>query len=130
MNDLEVVFKSVAEGLKAFAKGIDNIADRLDTLAEQPDGAAAPEKEKTERPARETKKSKTTRSRKKTTRKSKKKSATDVVHNLIIESQEGVNIETLSQQSGYDPKKIYNIVYRLKKQGKIKSGKKGIYIAA
>jgi predicted nucleic acid-binding protein len=34
----------------------------------------------------------------------------------------------IKQKTGYDNKKIHNLVYKLKKQGKIKSETKGIYI--
>jgi hypothetical protein len=32
------------------------------------------------------------------------------------------------QKTGYDAKKIHNLVYKLKKQGKIKSETKGVYV--
>jgi hypothetical protein len=37
---------------------------------------------------------------------------------------------TLMEKTGYDQKKIANLVYKLKNQGKIKSVKKGVYLKA
>jgi hypothetical protein len=34
---------------------------------------------------------------------------------------------TFKQKTGYDNKKIHNLVYKLKKQGRIKSEIKGVY---
>jgi hypothetical protein len=34
------------------------------------------------------------------------------------------------QKTGYENKKIHNLVYKLKKQGKIKSETKGVYVKA
>jgi hypothetical protein len=34
------------------------------------------------------------------------------------------------EKTGFDQKKTYNIVYKLKKQGKIKSAGKGVYVKA
>jgi hypothetical protein len=37
---------------------------------------------------------------------------------------------TINQKTGYDNKKINNLVYKLKKQGRIKSETKGVYVKA
>jgi hypothetical protein len=34
------------------------------------------------------------------------------------------------QKTGYENKKIHNLVHKLKKQGKIKSETKGVYVKA
>ena len=36
-------------------------------------------------------------------------------------------MDELSEQTGFDTKKLNNIIYRLKKQNKIKSVRKGVY---
>jgi putative endonuclease len=54
----------------------------------------------------------------------------DTVLEIINGSEEGVNTESLMKKTGYNQKKIANLVYKLKKQGKIKSPEKGIYVMA
>ncbi len=52
------------------------------------------------------------------------------VVNIISRSKNGVNTETLMKKTGFDAKKIANIIYKAKNKGKIKTAKKGVYIKA
>lgn len=54
--------------------------------------------------------------------------AIETVVGIIQKSKSGVNVETLISKTGYDAKKISNLVYKAKKRGDIKSGAKGIYV--
>ncbi len=54
--------------------------------------------------------------------------AIETVVDIIQKSKSGVNVETLISKTGYDAKKISNLVYKAKKRGDIKSGAKGIYV--
>jgi hypothetical protein len=56
--------------------------------------------------------------------------ATDQVVNIIKRSKKGVDIPTLIKKSGFEDKKIRNIVFKAAKQGKIKRAGRGIYVAA
>jgi len=60
----------------------------------------------------------------------KKESATAIkmVVGIIKRSKQGVDVETLIKKTGYDAKKISNLVYKAKKRGDIKSGAKGVYV--
>ncbi|MEA1970760.1 MAG: hypothetical protein U9N37_03970 [Thermodesulfobacteriota bacterium] len=51
----------------------------------------------------------------------------EVVAEIIKNSKKGVGIVTLRRKSGFDEKKIYNLVHRLKKQGQIKNVSWGVY---
>lgn len=62
--------------------------------------------------------------------KAQKASAIDTVFSYIKLSKKGVNTATLMKKSGFDQKKIYNIIFKLKSQKKIKSDKKGVYVKA
>jgi len=57
------------------------------------------------------------------------KSATDTdkVLEIISRSKNGVSTAAIMQKTGYNQKKIANIIYRLRKQQKIKSVEKGVY---
>ena len=58
----------------------------------------------------------------------KQPTAVDTAFGIIKRYKKGVNIATIMQKTGYDAKKIHNLVYKLKKQGKIKSETKGVYV--
>ena len=55
---------------------------------------------------------------------------TDKVLNIIKRSKKGVDTATLVKKTGFDQKKIRNIVFRASKQGKIQKAEKGIYVGA
>jgi len=56
--------------------------------------------------------------------------ATDQVLKIIKRSKKGVNAATLMTKTGFDLKKVRNILQRTYKQGKIKRVEKGIYVGA
>jgi hypothetical protein len=56
--------------------------------------------------------------------------ATDQVLNIIKRSKKGVNTATLMTKTGFDVKKVRNILQRTFKMGKIKRVEKGIYVGA
>ncbi|MBW2366958.1 MAG: hypothetical protein JRH15_03630 [Deltaproteobacteria bacterium] len=49
---------------------------------------------------------------------------------LIQKSGGSITTATLLEKTGYNQKKLSNILYKLKKQGKIKSEKRGVYSAS
>ena len=55
-------------------------------------------------------------------------SATDVVLNVIKSADKGVGITQIRKKTGFDEKKLRNIVYRLNKTGKIRRKSRGLYI--
>jgi len=59
-----------------------------------------------------------------------KLTATDKVLKIIRGSKRGVNAATLMKKTGFDNKKIRNILHRTYNQGKIKRVGKGIYVGA
>ena len=120
MKELQSVLSIVSDGLKTLAKGVEAIAEKVDEVSK----------------SQEPKKAKTSTSTKKVKavkKASKKKTATsatdtDQVLALIGRSKKGVSTATIMQKTGYNQKKIANIVYRLRKQKKIKSVDKGVYV--
>jgi len=63
----------------------------------------------------------------KETKKEKEMTAGDTVLNIIEKNRAGVDVASLQKETGFTTKKIHNIVYKLKKQGKIISERKGFY---
>ena len=60
----------------------------------------------------------------------KKVSEGDAVLAIIRRYKEGVDGATLRKKTGFEGRKIRDIVYRLKKRGKIKVEGKGLYLKA
>jgi len=56
--------------------------------------------------------------------------ATDQVLKIINRSKKGVDTATLMKKTGFDQKKVRNILNRTFKQGKIKRADKGVYVGA
>jgi len=47
---------------------------------------------------------------------------------IINRSKKGVDTATLMKKTGFDEKKVRNIIFRTLKQGKIKKADRGIYV--
>ena len=127
MKELQSVLSIVSDGLKTLAKGVEAIAEKVDEVAK----SQGPVKQKSKRPSTATTKNKTA---KKPAQKAVKKKAvgsatdTDMVLKIIGRSKKGAGTAAIMQKTGYNQKKIANIIYRLRKQQKIKSVDKGVYI--
>ena len=63
-------------------------------------------------------------------KKAKPVTAADTVLAIIKRYKKGVGNAALMEKTGYNQKKIANLVFKLRKQGKIKSIDKGVYVKA
>ena len=54
--------------------------------------------------------------------------ATDRILKIIKRSKEGVDVPTLKKKTGFDDKKVRNIVFRASKEGRIKKAGRGIFV--
>jgi hypothetical protein len=119
MKDFDVALKAVAEGLRTIAQGMGKIAEKLEDSVPKGKAKAKPARKAAAKPKKAT--------AKKTV---KKATAPDTVLAIINRSKKGVDSATLAEKTGYDKKKIANIVFKLRKLGKIKSVSRGVYIKA
>ena len=96
--------------------------------AKKPAKKAAPKKA-VKKPAKKAAPKKAARkpAKKAVKKKGAKPTAIEIVSKIINSSKKGVNMDQLKAKTGFDSKKIYNVVNRLKVQGKIKSIGQGIY---
>jgi hypothetical protein len=143
-NDLRVVTKE----LKALAKKTEKVMKAVDKLEK---AKAAPKRKpkakakvRKKAPAKKAVAKKAVRKkavRKKAVRKkaAPKKAAsrkgaaltaTDQVLKIIKRTKKGVDAPTLMKKTGFEDKKIRNILMRASKQGKIKRAARGIYVTA
>ena len=56
--------------------------------------------------------------------------ATEQVLKIVRRSRKGVDVPMLKAKTGFDDKKVRNIVFRASKEGKIKKVGRGIYVGA
>jgi hypothetical protein len=126
MKDLQSVLNMVSDGLKTLAKGVEAIAEKVDEVA----ASQAVVKPQRKKPSTATKKVKAVKkSAPKAARKKAVKPATDAdtVLGIIGRSKKGAGTAAIMEKTGFNQKKIANIIYRLRKQQKIKSVDKGVY---
>ena len=110
-------------------KDLKAISKKLTKLAEQTAKLAAA-LEKTDQPAAKSvkTKSKATAVTQKPRAKVAKKTDTDKVLEIINRSKKGVDTATLMKKTGFNQKKVRNMLNRTYKQGKITRLEKGIYV--
>jgi len=122
--------------MKALKKDLQSVVKSLKLLTKKTEQIAkALEKIKTPRPAKKRpiaksgKKIVTKKASKKTSaKKATSKTATDTVLSAIKKSRKGLNTAALEKKTGFDAVKVRNIIFRLKRQGKIQSKSRGIYV--
>ena len=116
---------SMKETLKMVQKNLESAQAELSKLCDLVDSL-----EKTVGGVKADKPVKASPARKKTPKpKAAKGTATDRVLALIKKSPEGISSEAIIKQTGLQKKTVYGIVTKAKKEKKVKSPKRGIYVA-
>ena len=114
MNQLKKDLKAVAKDLKKLTQKTDKMIKRLGE-PEKAQAVKKPEAKKAGKPVAE---------------KVKKVAAGGTVLAIIKRSRKGVDKATLIKKTGFEGRKIGDVIYRLKKQGKIKTAGRGLYVKA
>ncbi|MGD9043966.1 MAG: hypothetical protein PVG06_09650 [Desulfobacterales bacterium] len=118
--------------LQAVKKDIVALQKKMEKLLKAYEPAGKPKAAK--KPKRKVVKAKAKRvvRAKKTTRRTKSPTmtATEQVLKIIERSRKGVDVPRLKAKTGFDDKKVRNIVFRASKEGKIKKVGRGIYVGA
>ncbi len=128
MNDIDKFLKSVSIGLKAFSQVMEIISDKLYILSEINAGDKTDKTSNDIPAAKSAKPEPPKKTAVKRGRKPKKIKSSQLVFNTIAESGDGISINDLQKSTGLGKNNIHTIVYRLKKQGKITTKKRGVYI--
>lgn len=118
MKELERDLQSVAKSLKALTQKTEKIAKKLDKIA-KPKVAKKPKPKPKAKPRKRPVAKKTARL-----------TASETILSIIKKSRKGVDNATLRKGTGFEGRKIRDILYRLKKQRKIKSPRTGFYVKA
>jgi predicted nucleotidyltransferase len=123
MKALKKEIQSVVKELKSLTKKIEKIAKELSKIEK----AKTPKKKKAGVKVKIKVKKKAI-ARKAPAKKAARVTASDTVLTLIKKSKKGINTDTLRKKTGINDNNMRGIVYRLQKQGKIKSAGRGIYV--
>jgi predicted Rossmann fold nucleotide-binding protein DprA/Smf involved in DNA uptake len=135
MKEMEMLLKTVSDGLRILAQGVKVIADKIETFAEQQEAdsdqslvGSVPVREE-EDTAPFQKRHPKTRARPMSSGKMAV-SAPDRVVEALSRIKGPVTLDVLVEKTGLNKKQIHNAIYKLKKQGKVISVSKGVYRAA
>jgi hypothetical protein len=124
MKEIETVLKSISDALKIFADGVESIAKKIDDISESQGPVEKAKTSKAKAAAPKTK-AKTAAAK----GKPRAGTAIEVTYGFIKRSRNGITTPVLMKKTGFNEKKIQNIIYKLKKQDKITSKERGVYIS-
>ena len=117
--------QSLNKDVKALGKTIDKLIKEFDK------GKKTKVKKKvTEKPAKAKSVKKAPAKKAPAKKRTVKLTATDKVLKIIMGRKRGVDTATLMKKTGFNQKKVTNILQRTYKQGKIKRVGKGIYVGS
>jgi DNA repair exonuclease SbcCD ATPase subunit len=116
MKEVKKDLQALTRQLKALTRDTERLAKKFDRLQK----AQVAKKPKVKRRARPAKK--------RVTKRAPQISASEAVLGIIKRSAKGVDTGTLRKKTGFQGRKVRDILYRLKKQRKIRSPRKGVYV--
>jgi predicted Rossmann fold nucleotide-binding protein DprA/Smf involved in DNA uptake len=129
MTESEIV-NAVVEGLRSISQGVEAIAKKLeDSFSDDKPKAKRTRKSKVAPKAKKAQVKKKATAKKAVAKPAAKKKVTaaNTVLAVISRSRKGVGVSTISEKTGFDKKKVTNLLYKLKKAGKIKAVSRGLY---
>ncbi len=133
MKEMEMLLKTVSDGLKMLAQGVRVIAERLDNFSDQNRDNLSETQVGTV-PVRKVRRVKP--SAKKAPRKAagaskpkekEPKPAADKVYETMNRIRGPVEIDRLTEKTGFNKKQVHNAIFKLKKQGRVENVSKGVY---
>ncbi len=114
MKQLKKDLKAVTKDLKILTQKTNKMMKKFEKLEKSKPG----------------KKTKARVAKKRVARKTTRVTAVDTVLSIIKKNRKGVDKATLKKQTRLKDNNIRTILYRLKKQGEVKSAGRGIYVKA
>ena len=138
MNEIGEALATLSMGLKTLADGITAISKQVNDaenikMDSHMKSALKRPSQKISAKSKSNKKTQSPKTAKRNggnNKNQKAKTASETVFELVRNSNNGVDYSVIVEKTGYNKKKIANIFFNLKKQGKIKSVSKGVYSLA
>ena len=122
MKKLKKQLNTIAKSLASLSKQVEKVSMQVDKL--QPPKKAPAKKKKVA--AKKRVPAKKAVAKKKAP--AKKATVLDSVLNVIKRTRKGVNIATLREKTGLDPRQLSNALYKLTKKGVIVAKSRGVYV--
>ncbi len=116
--------KNLKNDLQAVNKGLKTLAEKVEKMITAADKLDKP------KAARKTPAKKAFVKKPSAPKSPGKVTAGDTVLTIINRRKKGIDTAALMEKTGFNQKKVANIVFNLRKQGKIKSERKGVYLKA
>ena len=129
MKEVQSLLKIVSEGLKSLAQRVEAIAQKVDEGA-GPKSPAKPAGKKKSPAVKKTKSVKKAAPNAGNKKAAQSPTAAETVLTIITGAKKGLDTAAIKEKTGYNQKKVANIIFKLKKQGKIKTPQKGVYTKA
>jgi hypothetical protein len=123
MKAVKKELKAVIKGLKILAQKTEKIEMELSKVSAETVLAAA-----RRRAAMRARGAKRRSPQRVVARRGRGMTATDAVYAIIKRGGKGVTTTQIKRKTGFDDKKIWNVINRLKTLKKIKSARRGIYV--
>lgn len=119
--------KTVKKDLQALSKNLKSLTKKTEAIAKKVDKL---EKQTSAKKVKRATKPKAKAAKRKPVKRAPNMSSTNQILSAIKRSREGINTAELKKETGFADTKVRNILFRLKKQGKIKNVNKGVYAKA
>ena len=132
-SEIKRIFQISGYLIRSFSNGLEAIAKHIEGMPRPPFVQTPDPKTHHENKSPETTRSSGSQSppkpKKTTTAESKTQglTKTDIILGVITSAEDGIDVDTIAQETGFDKNTIRSTASRLKKQGKIKSTKQGVY---
>ena len=125
MKEIEKILKTVSDGLKLASQGILSLAEKVNEAAKAMGTNEKTAVKRTAAAGKPKTKSKTSKKGKTVVKTIRTRKTASVQSKTAIDT-----VFDIIEKTGFESKKIANVLFKLKKQGKIKSAGKGVYTIA
>lgn len=119
--------KTVKKDLQALSKNLKSLTKKTEAIAKKVDKL---EKQTSAKKVKRATKPKAKAAKRKPVKRAPKMTSTNQILTAIKSSRKGIDTAELKKKTGFADTKVRNILFRLKKQGKIKNVNKGVYAKA
>ncbi len=116
--------KSLQKDLQAFARELKALTQTTEKLTQK---MAAMERADTPKAKKERRRGTTKSAKESGETVHKKITGIETVFTAIRKSRKGANMDRIKTKTGFNDRKIWNAIYRLKNEGKIKNIGRGVY---
>jgi septal ring factor EnvC (AmiA/AmiB activator) len=130
MKKVKKDLQELSKSLKSLEKKTEKLMKGVHKLEKAQAGGKRKAKAKTKTTTKARTTAKPQAKKKAAVKKTSRLTATDQAVKIIKRSKKGLDVPTLKKKTGFEDKKIRNILNRASKQGKIKRSGRGIYVAA